>query len=409
MMANSRAGRPAGVSPKAAGSTTHSAWDEVVRILDDAVGPDHVSPAASLLVGRGDAVLFEHATGATGPGAGDPPCTTDTIFDVASLTKPLVTAALAFQLIARGRLSFDTRVTDVLPDFASHAEGGNDERRLAVTVRNLLHHDSGLPAHRRYFESFPPELPASREEAARRRDRMFALALAEPLERDPRSSSVYSDIGFLVLGAMVEKIAGLRIDALAAEQIFGPLDAAEARFVDLADEPDDAFTLRCAATGACDWRRTQIRGRVQDQNAYAMGGVATHAGLFATARTIHRLAGEWTEAAAGRGRVLDRRVVSHAWDRAEPAAGAAPSPSSSWALGWDTPTPGVSSAGSRIGPGAVGHLGYTGTSLWIDPSRSVHVVLLTNRIAYGTNADAIRALRPRVHDAVFAALDRARD
>jgi CubicO group peptidase (beta-lactamase class C family) len=136
-----------------------------------------------------------------------------------------------------------------------------------------------------------------------------------------------------------------------------------------------------------------------------MGGVAAHAGLFATARTVHRLAGEWVNAAAGRGRVLDRRVVNHAWNRVASAAGAA---QSTWALGWDTPTPGASSAGSRIGPGAIGHLGYTGTSLWIDPSRRVHVVLLTNRIAYGTNAEGIRALRPRVHDAVFAALDRTR-
>ena len=108
---------------------------------------------------------------------------------------------------------------------------------------------------------------------------------------------------------------------------------------------------------------------------------------------------------AGRGRVLDRRVVGHAWNRSASAAGAAPS---TWALGWDTPTPGASSAGSRIGAGAVGHLGYTGTSIWIDPSRRAHVVLLTNRIAYGRNSDAIRALRPRLHDAVFAALDRAR-
>ena len=325
MTANSPASRPA------SNSASRSAWDEVVRILDDAVGPDHVSPAASLLVGRGDEILFEHATGMAGPDAGDPPCTVDTIFDAASLTKPLVTTALTLQLIARGRLSFDTRVAEVLPGFASHAQdiagdiagnitGGKDERRLTVTVRDLLRHDSGLPAHRRYFESFSPDLPASREEAARRRERMFALALAESLERDPMSGSTYSDIGFLVLGAMVEEIAGARIDALAAEHIFGPLEAPEARFVDLADDPDDAFTLRCAPTGVCGWRKLEVRGRVQDENTYAMGGVATHAGLFASSRTIHRLAGEWTNAAAGSGRVLDRRVVNHAWDRVASAA-----------------------------------------------------------------------------------------
>lgn len=395
-------------------TTGDSAWDEVATILDDAVGARRVSPAASLIVGRGDSIVFEYAAGTTGNASNAQPCTPDTIFDVASLTKPLVTTALAFDLIARGRLSFDTRVADILPAFVTHAEGTTeigdrhrfpDERRLSITVRQLLRHDSGLPAHRRYYESFPNDVPSSREEAARRRERMFGLAIAEPLERDPLSGSVYSDIGFLVLGAIVEKVAGARIDELAAGGIFGPLGLEDARFVDLAEGVPEDFTQRSAATGLCPWREKEIVGRVQDENAYAMGGVGTHAGLFATARTIHALAAEWIKGSAGNGRVLDRRVINHAWNRAAAAAGAAPS---SWALGWDTPTPGASSAGSKIGPGAIGHLGYTGTSLWIDPSRGVHVVLLTNRIAYGTNSEAIRALRPQVHDAVFTVLDRAR-
>ena len=142
---------------------------------------------------------------------------------------------------------------------------------------------------------------------------------------------------------------------------------------------------------------------VQDENAYAMGGIATHAGLFATARSVHRLVAEWTEAWAGRGRVLDRRLVDHAWNRSGRAAGAAPS---TWALGWDTPTPGASSAGSRIGraPSATSATPArrSGSTRAVD----AHVVLLTNRIAYGRNSDAIRALRPRIHDAVFAVLDR---
>jgi serine-type D-Ala-D-Ala carboxypeptidase len=222
-------------------------------------------------------------------------------------------------------------------------------------------------------------------------------------ERDPRSGSIYSDIGFLVLGAVVERVSRARVDAFAREKIFAPLAYGDAGFVDLLEQPDDDFLRRAARTGFCEWRRREVHGFVQDENAFAMGGVGAHAGLFATARSVHRLAAEWTKASDGHGRVLDQRIVGHAWDRAAASAGAA---SSTWALGWDTPTPGTSTAGSRIGPGAVGHLGYTGTSLWIDPSRHVHVVLLTNRVAYGRKPDGIRALRPRVHDAVFAALDR---
>ena len=377
------------------------AWSEVVSLLEHAVGAGRVSPAAALLVGRGERILFEHSAGVAGPGHDEHSCDRETVFDVASLTKPLVTAAIALDMIARGHLYFDTRVVDVLPAFGA----GPDERRAAVSVRHLLRHDAGLPAHRRFYEQFPASAPDSPADLRERRAQMVGLALAEPLERDPRAGSVYSDIGFMVLGALVEEIGGARIDELAASRIFAPLKLEDAWFVETTGMPDEAFAKRCAGTGPCAWRHVRIHGVVQDENAYAMGGIAAHAGLFATARTVHRLVAEWEEALAGRGRVLDRRIVGHAWNRAASAAGAAPS---TWALGWDTPTAGGSSAGSRIGRDAVGHLGYTGTSAWIDPSRRVHVVLLTNRIAYGTSKLAIQKLRPRIHDAVFSALDRVK-
>jgi CubicO group peptidase (beta-lactamase class C family) len=372
---------------------TTGSWNDVVAILEDAVRPGGVAPAASLLVGRGDAIVFEHAVGTAGPVGREHPCDFDTIFDLASLTKPLVTVFLVLDLIARGKLYFDTHVVDVLPDFAKDT----DTRRPAVTVRHLLRHDAGLPAYKRYFEQFDV---VSRSPSAARR-RMHELAITEPLERDPRTGSVYSDIGFLVLGALVEQVAGDRLDVLARERIFGPLDVDTATFIETALGPEPAFAARCARTGVCDWRRAEIHGVVQDENCYAMGGIGGHAGLFATARDVHTLLAEWQAATRGHGVVLDRRLVDHAWNRAAATAGAAPS---TWALGWDTPTAGQSSAGSRVSPTAIGHLGYTGTSMWVDPSRGVHVVLLTNRIAHGRGSDGIRALRPRLHDAVFAAL-----
>ena len=378
-----------------------SAWSDVAAIVDEAVGAGYVAPAVALLVGRGSLVLFEHSAGEAGQPGARRSCDAQTIFDLASLTKPLVTAALTLELVARGRLFFDTRVADILPAFGA----GDDERRRTVSIRHLLRHDSGLPAYQRYFEGFDGTPPKDAADAAARRRRMLALALAEPLERDPRSGSVYSDIGFLVLGTVVEEVAGARIDELALKTLFGPLGVEDASYVDTLAGPSPALLARSAATGPCPWRRGEVHGVVQDENAYAMGGIAPHAGLFATARSVHRLVTEWTEAWAGRGLVLDRRIVGHAWNRGASALGAAPS---TWALGWDTPSPRASSAGSLVGHGAVGHLGYTGTSIWIDPSRHAHVVLLTNRVAYGRSSDAIRALRPRLHDAVLAVLDRGR-
>lgn len=376
-------------------------WSEVAGVLEDAVGPGRVSPAAAVLVARGDSILFEHYAGVAGPPGREHACGADTIFDLASLTKPLVTVALTLDLIARGRMFLDTRVADVLPAFA---EGG-DPRRLAVSVRHLLRHDAGLPAYKRYFESFDATVPATAAEAAAKRDRLVALAIAEPLERDPRSGSVYSDIGFIVLGAVLESISGRRINELAAERIFTPLEVEDAVFVDTGARPRNGFAARCATAGPCEWRGGPVHAVVQDEHAFAMGGIAAHAGLFATARGVHRLVGEWIDAWAGKGRVLDRRIVAHAWNRSAAAAGAAPS---TWALGWDTPTPGVSTGGSLIGRDALGHLGYTGTSIWFDPSRKAHVVLLTNRVAYGKDKEGIRSLRPRLHDAVFSVLDRPR-
>jgi CubicO group peptidase (beta-lactamase class C family) len=376
-------------------------WSEVVSILADAVGPGEVCPAVSLLVGRGDQVVFEHQDGVAGPPGSERPCDSRTVFDLASLTKPLVTTALLLELIAGDRLFFDTKIADVLETFGD----GSDERRAAVSVRHLLRHDGGLPAHRRYYQHFDGTAAPDDAAARTNRDRITALALAEPLERDPRSGSVYSDIGFLILGALVEKLAGARIDDLARSRLFEPLGIDDAWFVDVVRGAPADMAARCAGTGGCGWRHRPIHAVVHDENAFAMGGIAPHAGLFAPARTVHRLVAEWVAAWSGRGRVLDRRLVVHSWNRSASCAGAAPS---TWALGWDTPTPGKSAAGSRIGSDAVGHLGYAGTSIWFDPSRRAHVVLLTNRVAYGRKPDAIRALRPRVHDAVFAALDRAR-
>lgn len=381
-------------------------WDDAARTLDEGVAAG-VFPGACALVARGDVVVFEHACGTLALPSSDRDATRETVWDLASLTKPLVTVALILVMIDRGLLRFDDRVAALLPAFG----GGDDPRRQAVTLRHLLHHDSGLPAHRRFFETVADSFASPDAAAApEHRRRIFAAAVAEPLERDPGAASVYSDLGFLALGAVLESVGGERIDRLARRLLLDPLEVEDAWFFDAArartSEQSGGATGRSpvplgrvAATGFCPWRGRIIHGAVQDENAYAMGGVAPHAGLFATTRAVHALALEWSRAACDQGRVLRGSLVRHAWERASGQA------RSTWALGWDTPSAGASSAGALVSEQALGHLGYTGTSLWIDRTRSVHVVLLTNRIASDKTGDGIRALRPRFHDAVFRALD----
>jgi CubicO group peptidase (beta-lactamase class C family) len=380
-------------------------WSELVGLLGWATGEGAVCPTATVLVARGTDIVFEHCSGKQGAPNQETSCNEQAVFDLASLTKPLVTAALVLNSVARERISLDTKVAQIVPEFADAAGGPADERRGTVRIRDLLRHDSGLPAYRRFFERFEGRAPDSAAKAEAQRREMLSLVLHEPLERDPRTMSVYSDLGFVVLGEVLERLTGTRIDELARTRLFEPLGIGDARFFDVRSGADPLFAPRIVATGPCEWRRREVHGVVQDENAYAMGGIAAHAGLFATARDVPRLAAEWMEAWCGRGRVLDRRLVVHAWN---PLASTGGAPPSTWALGWDTPTPGSSSAGSLVGRDAVGHLGYTGTSIWLDPSRRAHVVLLTNRVAYGRNSEPIRALRPRVHDAVFAALDRTK-
>ena len=190
--------------------------------------------------------------------------------------------------------------------------------------------------------------------------------------------------------------------ALAAERIFAPLGVEDATYLDVFEGPPREVAARCVSTGHCDWRGRVLHGTVNDQNAAAMGGIAPHAGLFATARAVHRLAAEWVAARDGRGKVLDRRLVAEAWDRDGCAAGGA---ASTWALGWDTPHP-DSSAGDRLSPRSFGHTGFTGTSMWIDPERSLFVILLTNRVHPTRENNAIRGVRRALADAVVDALAR---
>jgi CubicO group peptidase (beta-lactamase class C family) len=296
----------------------------------------------------------------------------------------MATAGLAAQLVAQGRLELDAPVAGHLPAFAAAGKGG-------VTLRQLLAHSSGLPAWRPYHA-----LPG--------RAAIAAAACAEPLEAPPGTRALYSDVGFIALGLLLEAVAGSTLAALAEARLLRPLGLRDTFYLDAADPA--AAAARAAGrtflpTGACPHRRSVIRGEVNDANAWAMGGVAGHAGLFSTAGEVAALGQAWLDAAAGRASAIPAAVAGEFVRRD-------PTPGSERALGWDTPG-GPTALGRRLGHGplgAFGHLGYTGTSLWIDRDAEAVCALLTNHTHPTgiSRREPIRELRRRFHDAVGAAL-----
>jgi serine-type D-Ala-D-Ala carboxypeptidase len=342
------------------------------------------------------------------------PLTAGHLFDVASLTKAMATTSLAALLVARRELSLDDRIARFLPAFAG---GGKD----AVTVRHLLAHASGLPAWRPYYEAAmrdpvaglafrpPAERPAERlaEAFARGHALVREAVLAEPLEAAPGSRVLYSDLGFMLLGWVLEEAGGARLDALCRDRVFAPLALANTFFVDEHAEAIRGESLlggrqgrAFVATERCEHRAEVNCGSVNDDNAWAMGGVAGHAGLFSTPSDAAALGQAWLDALHERPSALDPGVAS-TFARRAGAAG------STRALGWDTPSEEGSSLGTRLGGGprgAIGHLGFTGASLWVDVDRQVVAALLTNRCHPSRQNERIKAFRPRFHDAVAAAL-----
>ena len=323
-----------------------SRFAAVDGLLAEAVGP--VFPSAQLLVVDGGRELYARAVGAASLG---------TRFDLASLTKPLCTAALVLRLVERGRLGLDERP------------------RPEATVRELLRHAGGLPAWRLLAD---PAAPSPGE-----RVRAIEAARAEPLAYAPGTRSVYSDLGFILLGDAVERAGGAPLDRLFADELAAPLGA-DVRFGPIGGD--------VAPTEG------DLRGVVHDENCRAMGGVGGHAGLFGDARAVGRLVADWVAAWHAEPARVPAALVKEAF--AAPAI-----PGSTWGLGWDHPSPEGSAAGARWVRTGVGHLAFTGCSIWIDPPRRRWVVLLSNRVHPTRTNETIRSLRPRLHDAIVAALD----
>jgi len=358
-----------------------------------------VFPGAVLLVREGDRVFYLRAFGERQIEPQHAPMQEGTIFDLSSLTKPLATGVALMLLVRDGKVRPDDRVTRFFHNFGVYG-------KTHVTMRHLLCHSSGLPSWRPYHKTIQ-QIERRGEKvnffgSDSAKEYVYQQISRERPDAAAGTKAVYSDLGFILLGALVEMVSGSTLDRFCQERIFRPLGMRATSFIDLSlvrTRRIQPITDMIAATERCPWRKRVLCGEVHDDNAYAMGGVAGHAGLFANAAEVHALADRLRRCWRGEDDFVPTELVREFWRRDGLVAG------SSWALGWDTPSPEGSSAGTRIGADAVGHLGFTGTSLWIDLGRDATVVFLTNRVHPRRDNDRIREIRPRVHDAALEALD----
>jgi len=334
-------------------------------------------PACSLTVTFGGELVAHKALGRFTYDAASPEVTTSSIFDLASLTKVVATTAMAMILYERGLLDLEAPVTAIVPEFAGQLTE-NDARRREVTLRMLLAHSSGLPAYEKLFLR------------VKTREDLLQAAFTTPLSAAPGARAEYSDIGFIILGVVLERLADESLDVFCQREIFGPLGMTHTTF-------NPASALKDSIPPTADdrtFRHRIIQGEVQDENASVLSGIAPHAGLFSTTEDLAIFA----HAMLNGGYPILRSSTVELFSRRESAP-----EGTSRALGWDTPSA-PSQSGKYFSPRSFGHLGYTGTSLWIDPERQLSISLLANRTWPDCQNQAIKQVRPAFHDAVIEAL-----
>ncbi len=336
---------------------------------------DSAFPGGVVAVGLRDSVVLLAAVGHYG--ANDPrPVTPETIYDLASLTKVIALTTECILLVDQGKLNLDAPVQRYLPEFRGPMKD-------QVTIRHLLTHSAGLAADLPLFDS------------TRTREAALRMVDTSPLLSPPGTLFVYSDLSAIVLMQVVERITGRPFDQVLADDVFGPLGMTATRFV-----PPKSWDDRIAPTEVDTFFRHRLLiGEVHDESAARLGGVSGNAGLFSNAPDLARFAAWLLDTRAGRPGPLraDSGLVHRFTTKQDIPRG------SSRALGWDTPSE-LSSAGTKMGPNAFGHTGFTGTSIWFDPDRNVFIILLTNRVNPTRANTKILQVRRRVADLVNDAL-----
>jgi CubicO group peptidase (beta-lactamase class C family) len=306
------------------------------------------------------------------------PMTRDTLFDLASLTKPLATTLALMGLVHEGKISLDHQIGKIFSVLQNTPKAN-------ITIRNLLLHNSGLTDYRPYFKRLFTAKPSERRNLLRR------MLIEETLQNTIGERVCYSDVGFMFLQWIIESVTDLTLDQIVSKKIYGPLGL---KYLGFAEDWLKKTSKPIAATEWCRFRGGVIEGRVHDENADALGGIAGHAGLFGNALELNRLLTEIYKAYVGRhdGAVFSTRLIKQFLH---------PHPATGRALGFDIPSTNGSSSGKWFATKSVGHLGFTGVSFWMDLEREIWIILLTNRVHPDRRNERIKQFRPVLHDLIM--------
>lgn len=309
------------------------------------------------------------------------------LFDIASLTKPFATVLSLLSLVKEKKLTINDKLIDILPDKDMSEVIGS------VTIEQLLSHSAGFPDHREYYK-YLLKIPVGN-----RKDLLFNLLLKEPLVYQPGSKVIYSDLGYMLLGILIEKISGMEQDYYFNKMITGPIGLEEHIFYNPIGS-EEHRKEQFAPVEDCPWRGRVLQGEVSDENCWALGGVAGHAGLYGDIYGVLELTELIMDIWLGKRTHpnINSQDLTSFLQRRSTIAG------NTWCLGFDTPTPGKSSSGKYLSTTSVGHLGFTGTSFWIDPERELAIVILSNRVHPSRDNELIKQFRPAFHDKVVELL-----
>ncbi len=349
-------------------------FNDVDMVINKAI-EDKSFPGAVVLVWKDGQTIFEKAYGNFTYDLTSPKVKTNTIYDLASLTKVVATTTAAMICYDRNLISLDDRVTKFIPEFG---ENGKEN----ITIKNLMIHNSGLPAWKKFYGR---DL---------KYDDVINEIYSSQLEYKPGEKTVYSDLGIITLGKIIEKVTGMTLDIFCRDEIFFPLKMNSTFF-----NPNDSLKIFCAPTETDNyWRMKTLQGEVHDETSAMLNGVAGHAGLFSTADDLAKL----MSVLINKGKFEQKQFIKQSTIELFTKRYSA---ESTRAIGWDTKSDSGSSAGKYFSKNSFGHTGYTGTSIWADPERNLFVVFLTNRVYPTRENTKIQKIRPQLHNAVIKCIE----
>ncbi|GBD91455.1 penicillin-binding protein 4* [bacterium BMS3Abin04] len=349
-------------------------FEKVDSLMNTAIR-DSVFPGATLLVGNKSGTIYEKAYGHYTYDTTSPRMTLNTIFDLASVSKVIGTTSAAMILYDRGKLKLDEKVATYLPEFGNHG-------KEKITVRNLLLHNSGLPAFKKYYDIYNTSKQVIND------------IMNTELIYEPGTKYVYSDLGMITLQKVIERISGTTLDKFLEKNLFKPLGMNSTMY-----NPPPSLKQKCAPTEIDTFYRMRpLQGEVHDERAYMLGGVAGHAGLFSTAPDLAKFFHMMLNGGKYNGKQIIKESTINKWTTRQ-------SDQSSRGIGWDTKSvKGYSSFGTKFSSNSYGHTGYTGTSVWVNKDTGIFVILLTNRVYPTRKNRKIIKFRPIIHDAIYEAL-----